>query len=376
MATTGPIDALPFMTEKTSFASNNKGSCGKGPSLGPISVVLGDDAFLRHEARKVLCHRLLDSNSDDSGDSSFSLKLIDGNLVEWRHLRDAMSERSLFSTEDPVVVVENADPMVQRYRTELEEYFDHPTQHAHLVLDVLRWASTTRLAKKVAGNGLVIRCRVPQQGRERTSFMGQLQKWLIFVAQTEHGAQLQKPAVEMLLNQLPTEPGILYQEVAKLALWMNPDTQTIDKALITEHVGNWRARKTWDMIDAAVEGRAAEALRQLDRLLASGEAPLAILPQIASTLRRFAAAVRLFENDEVHQQPLTLRMALEKAGIPKFKLQTAEGQLRQIGRQRARQIFGWLLEADLGMKGYNAGDDQSRRVLETLVLRLSRQAVT
>ncbi len=57
-----------------------------------------------------------------------------------------------------------------------------------------------------------------------------------------------------------------------------------------------------------------------------------------------------------------------------FKLGDAERQLRQLGRARARQLYRWLLSADLELKGYNSGKEASRRVLETLIFRLSRQA--
>jgi hypothetical protein len=54
-----------------------------------------------------------------------------------------------------------------------------------------------------------------------------------------------------------------------------------------------------------------------------------------------------------------------------FKLSAAERQLRQIGRQRAKQITEWLLAADLAMKSYNSSDDRARIELERLIVRLA-----
>jgi hypothetical protein len=54
----------------------------------------------------------------------------------------------------------------------------------------------------------------------------------------------------------------------------------------------------------------------------------------------------------------------------------AEAQLRQIGRPRAKQLYRWLLAADLALKGHNSSKDRARRELETLIVRLSRQAQT
>jgi hypothetical protein len=60
--------------------------------------------------------------------------------------------------------------------------------------------------------------------------------------------------------------------------------------------------------------------------------------------------------------------------MPPFKLNDAERQLKQIGRPRARQLYRQLLAADLELKGYNSTKDRARRVLETLIIRLSQQA--
>ncbi len=362
------VDALPFLMQPEAYP----------PRL--VCVVAGEDGFLRHEVRVSLCNQLLRSGNqqkEEAGeevDDLFDLTTCAGREAELSDVFDALRERSLFGTSQRVVVVEDADPFVKRYRPQLEKYMERPIRDALLVLDLQSWLKTTRLAKAVAKLGLTIHCRVPQQGREATTLVKQLKDWLIHTAQNVHGVRLQRPAVDLLLERMPREVGILYQEVAKLALLVDPGAKTIDRQLVDEQVGGWRARKTWDMIDAAAEGRADDALKQLDRLIASGEDPHALLPQMASTFRRFTLAVRLYENADRQGQRLSLKQALEQAGIPKFKLQSAEGQLRQIGRERARRLLGWLLAADLELKGYNSTPQRARRVIETLVVRLSRQA--
>ena len=95
---------------------------------------------------------------------------------------------------------------------------------------------------------------------------------------------------------------------------------------------------------------------------------------MASTLRRFAAAARTYEQAEAQRRPLSLRAALEESGMMAFKLGTAENQLKQIGRPRAKQLYRWLLAADLELKGHNSTKDRARRVLEILIVRLAKQA--
>jgi DNA polymerase-3 subunit delta len=66
---------------------------------------------------------------------------------------------------------------------------------------------------------------------------------------------------------------------------------------------------------------------------------------------------------------------LQQAGVPPFKLATAERQLQLIGRERARQLIAWLLAADLAMKDYNSADPRARMEIERLIVRLSSAVI-
>ena len=57
------------------------------------------------------------------------------------------------------------------------------------------------------------------------------------------------------------------------------------------------------------------------------------------------------------------------AGVPRFFLGRSEKQLRRLGRHRGQHLYGWLLEADLDMKGASALPP--RLILARLILRLA-----
>jgi DNA polymerase-3 subunit delta len=126
------------------------------------------------------------------------------------------------------------------------------------------------------------------------------------------------------------------------------------------------------MLDFALDGKAREALQQIDRLLTSGDAPIKLLAQISASLRRLAAATRLILQAEAAGRRTGVGPALQQAGVNKFFLQKVEGQLRRLGRQRGSQLYRWLLEADLDLKG----DSQMppRLILERLIVRLAAPA--
>ncbi|MEM9354027.1 MAG: DNA polymerase III subunit delta [Planctomycetota bacterium] len=332
----------------------------------PVMAVVGDEPFLTHAVRNWVIDSVGSSDEPD-------VEVLDGKTAELRDVLDAVSERSLFGSGTRVVVVAEADPLVKQHRDRLEDYAARPRVDALLVLEVSTLPGNTRLAKAIQQSGLVVRCQTPSSGREVKEHAAQLKRWLVAVAGREHDAELEAAAAERLIELLPPAPGLLFQEVARLAL-LAGESRRIDTELVGKHVGGWRARKTWDMIDAATDGRSADALAQLDRLLRAGEEAHAILPQLASRLRKFAAATRLFEEGERAGRRPSLRQALTSAGFPPFKIDDAQRQLRQLGRGRAARLNDWVLAADLQLKDYNSTKDRARRVLETLIVQLSDES--
>jgi DNA polymerase-3 subunit delta len=263
-----------------------------------------------------------------------------------------------------LVVVEEADDFVTRYRGELEDYVARPSPSGVLLLDVETWSSSTRLYKAVEASGLAIDCAVPAAPR--------LPRWLADWARHAYGVQLPLGVAEVLLEMIGPELGLLDQELAKLSLLAAGDKK-ITLEMVSRAVGGWRAKTAWEMLDAALDGRVAEAMQQLDRLLLSGEAPVGVLGQISASLRRLAAATRLFLQGQAAGCPAdrraTLPEALAQAGVRPFVIQKTERQLRRLGRGRGSELYRWLLEADLDLKGDSAMPP--RLILERLVLRLA-----
>ncbi|MGD9635796.1 MAG: DNA polymerase III subunit delta [Pirellulales bacterium] len=327
-------------------------------AVGPVCAVYGEEAFLKREVIAGLRQQVLGAEQDEFSQTTFAGR----SGVALRDVLDALSTASLFGGGRRVVIIDEADDFVSEYRAELEDYVARPARNGVLVLDVKTWPSTTRLAKAVATGGLAIECKPLNEP--------QTKRWLADRAKSRYDVRLDASAADALLELLPPELGILEQELAKLSLLVGK-AGAIDANLVAENVGGWRTRTTWEMVDAATEGRAAEALEQLGRLIAAGEKPHGLLPQMSHSLRQLAAATQLIEAAEVTGSRISLQSALQQAGVPPFKLATAERQLRQLGRERARQLTVWLLAADLAIKGHNSSDSRARLELERLIVRLS-----
>ena len=323
----------------------------------PVCVVFGDDLFLRRQALLGLRHAVL---KGDEGD--FSLSSYEGRSAEFRDVAEELTTMAMFGGQR-LVVVEEADDFVSRYRQQLEDHVARRGRGGVLVLDVKSWPSNTRLYKAVDAQGLAVDCSSPAAAR--------LTRWLSDWAKQTHGCQLSLNAAETLVELVGPELGLLDQEVAKLALMTGKDKK-IPPELVEKLVGGWRAKTTWEMLDLALDGNVAEALRQVNRLLASGEAPIGLLGQISASLRRLAAATRLVLQSEATGHRVAVGAALQQAGVKSFVVQKAERQLRRLGRERGSQLYRWLLEADLDLKG----DSQMapRLILERLIVRIAAPA--
>jgi DNA polymerase-3 subunit delta len=320
----------------------------------PVCVAFGDELFLRRQVLLKLRETVL---GGDEGD--FSLTNFEGRTVELRDVLEELRTVAMFGGTR-LVVVEEADEFVSRYRDKLEEYVAEPNRSGILLMDVRSWPSTTRLYKAVDAHGLPIDCNAPTAAR--------LSKWLGDWARQTHQVVLPGPVAEMLIEMIGPELGLLDQEVAKLALSVGPDKK-ITLELVNRLVGTWRAKTTWEMLDAVLDGKVVEAMRQVDRLLAAGEVPISILGQISASLRKLAAATRLILQGEAAGKRVAIGQALEQAGVKPFVLQKSERQLRRLGRDRGSQLYEWLLEADLDLKGDSAMPP--RLILERLIVRIA-----
>ncbi|MEX2114002.1 MAG: DNA polymerase III subunit delta [Pirellulales bacterium] len=329
---------------------------GKHPA-GSVCAIFGDESFLKRQVLAQIKAQVLAGE-----DADFSVTVFDGREVAMRDVLDALATRALFGGGRHLVVVDEADEFVSQNRAALEDYVARSKSDSVLVLDVKQWASTTRLAKALADGGLQVECKFPPPAR--------LAKWLIAWSKSHHHAVLDPAAAELLVESVEADMGLIDQELAKLAASAGPGG-TILPELVSQSVVGWRTQTAWAMLDAALAGQSRGALVQLDHLLLSGYVPIALLAHIGASLRRFAAATRLIEQAEQARRRITLRSALADAGVKPFVLARAEEQLRRLGRPRARQLYGWLLEADLALKGSSSSPARARLLLERLIVRLS-----
>jgi DNA polymerase-3 subunit delta len=190
-----------------------------------------------------------------------------------------------------------------------------------------------------------------------------LPAWCAQRCLSKHGKVLAANAARLLVELVGPEMGLLDQELEKLAVYAG-SAPKIEARDVDQLVGNSRAEQTFKIFDLIGEGKAGEALSFLTRLLDQGEDPIRLLGAFGWQLRRLAQTARL------SAQGVPLGEAMASAGVKPFAVRAAEQQMRHLGRRRLDQLYNWLVETDLGLKG--ASPLSPRTLLERLVVRLAR----
>ena len=214
-------------------------------------------------------------------------------------------------------------------------------------------------------SGLTIKCQTPDTGRELTAFNRQLKDWLIAVAKRDFECELPAPAVELLIELLPLKPASCTRKSPGCRCLGGGEDRRRARA---RHVGGWRTRQTWDMIDAAADGRAADALQQLDRLLAAGEephAPAAADGVDAAAIRPGRAAVRPGRAAQAADAAATAPAAGRHAAVQAGRRRAAAAADRPAAGPAALPLAAGGGPGDQGLQ--LVARTAARRVLETLI---------
>ena len=297
---------------------------------------------------------------------------VDGETTRWADLRDDLATASLFDMGGKrTMVVRDADKFVTNHRGELEAFVAKPSSACRLILELSSLASNTRLYKAIDKDHQLVVCNASVDKKLGVTAATR-RKFLTGYVAGKHNTKLAATAADALIEMLGEEIGMLDTEIAKLALYRDAGA-TIDEELVHEIVAGWQGKTVWQITAAIASGDAAEALRQLDKLMSGGQKPIALLPQIAWSLRRLGMATAVVEHRERSGRSWQLDDALSAAGIHRpSEIQQAKMQLKGLGRARARQLLPWLLDADLRLKGTHSAEGRDRFLLEQLVMKLAK----
>jgi len=220
----------------------------------PIFVIAGRNPPFVNETCRNLINRLLPLQQRPMG-------LFDAEAASVSAAEVLDELRTLpFLTEKRVVLVRDADNFISANRVLLEKYFDNPCGTGILILTVKNWDSRTRLAKKLKNVGRLISLADPRPH--------ELPHLLIRYVRDTCRKILTRPAAELLIDLAGDSLPQLHAELDKLALFVY-DKKAIELADVELLIGHNRFFNAFNVIDAVMTGRLADAVSRLRSMFAA-----------------------------------------------------------------------------------------------------------
>jgi DNA polymerase-3 subunit delta len=201
----------------------------------------------------------------------------------------------------------------------------------------------SRWVKAFAGPAAFVACDPPKNAKEALGFVRDEAR--------AQGALLEPAAAELLAESVGPNLLALRQELTKAVLYAG-DGVKVTRAHVQETICAVAEEPIWDLTDAIGEGRAADALGVLSRMLSAGAPAPVLLGSLASHFRKLART----------------RAGEPPAGHP-FMVQKLERQARRYTPARLLACLRAIHEVDEVLKG--SGALPAELALERLVLGLA-----
>jgi len=201
----------------------------------------------------------------------------------------------------------------------------------------------SRWVKAFAEPAAFVACDPPKNAREALGFVRDEAR--------AQGIALEPAAADLLAESVGPNLLALRQELAKAALFAG-DGVKVTRAHVQETICALAEEPIWDLTDAIGEGRSADALGTLSRMLAAGAPAPVLLGSLAGHFRKLART----------------RAGQPPAGHP-FTVQKLERQARRYTPTRLVACLRAIHDVDEVLKGQGALP--AELALERLVLGLA-----
>lgn len=323
-------------------------------ALSTVFVAIGPDDFLRRES--------IEHAIKLGGVEPLSVARFEGDEAQWRDVNDELSTQSLFDTGGPKVVsIRKADSFLSANREAIERWIEQAPAGSTLLMDLQSLPANQRVYKLASTKGQIVGT-AEAKGKE-------FQTWIKSWGSSKHKVQLTDQQSGLIADRVGYVGGLIDCELAKLALFADSSGKITDSR-VDELVGGWRTQTVWKLTEAIADGRIAEAIEGIDKLIMSGQNPIGIAAQMSWSLRRYAVAATWFDQHRRLGVPgVQLSDGIAHAGFQPYAVKKEEERLKTISWLRAKELLAWLVELEKNLKGTHSQEDRARIALETFIFR-------
>ena len=280
-----------------------------------------------------------------------TVEAYDGSATGPESVVSACNSFSLFG-DGPFVVLRNLDAWNAAQKAVIVDYLQDPAAGSDLILIGTKLGARERLLTAVKKSGDVHTFEQPT-GKA-------LVKWLVGHAK-KSGLELPEEVAEDLAARCSGDKIRLLQETAKLALYVGEDEATHDDvaALCPPDVQS----NIFAFVDSLAAGDRDRALRLLEELISTGEAPLRLTFMIRRQFQLVARARALIESG------IPQREIASTLKVPPFVARKLDEQGRKLDDEDLERALVLIQNLESGLKG---GSDLSDDLqVEMTVLKLS-----
>ncbi len=198
----------------------------------------------------------------------------------------------------------------------------------------------------------------PLEGRDR---MNWIRSQVIF-----KGFSVDNDALALLTERLSGDTRAADQELEKLVLFMG-DKRRIGLEEVLSVVGETTTHSAFALAAAVTAGQSGDALHMVDRLLQSGEDPLALLAILTMRFRRLTLAAEQLERGENAQ------MVAKRLNIFWKEQDVFFAQCKNLPPRLIADCLLYCLEADSALKSGSVPGRTMERLVMSLAARFRRR---
>jgi DNA polymerase-3 subunit delta len=313
-----------------------------GGRIRSAYLLAGEEAWLRDQSLAAIRAAVLGAGAND-----FDFERLDAERCKPAQLLDALrtlpilAPRRLVVLREPEARSKRADALIEALAAGVREL----AAQSQTVLAVIaaRIDKRSGWVRAFAEPAVLVACDAPKGARAIAAFASAEAK--------RRGIVLGPGAAEALADAVGPQLLRLASELEKAALLAGPG-ERVSREQVLEAVSAVADEKIWELTDATFEGRRADALVALARLLEGGVAAPVVLGSLASHLRRLT---RAREGEAIGGHPMVVKRI--------------ESQARRQSLARLLAGLRAAEQADERLKGL--GSLPAERVLERLVLSLA-----
>lgn len=313
----------------------------------PSSLLLyGEEAYFVEEAVRLVTNAVV-----TAADRDFNFSVFHGRGFQARELLEQAQTFPVFSPRR-LVFLKNVEEAPADQLESLIPYLEDPVPETVLLVAGGKLDTRRKFFKKFKEVGTFVEFK--------RVYDNQLPAFIKELAR-ERDFAFTAAALQLFCKRVGTNLTEASGELEKLISFMG-ERSLVEEDDVAAVVTDARIESVFDLTDALGEGRRAEALRLLGRLLGEGQAPLMVLAMLTRHFRQLWKTRELVAGN-TPQNDISRRV-----GISPYFLKGLVRQSNYYGPAEYRLFFERFLETDVALK--SSGGDP-RALLEGLILTIS-----